>query len=136
MDPHSAHSEIARKLGHYRDGLEKAGHDFGSRQIPTARLVAVAETDALAAAVAERGAKWTAGYIPKQALASFRSDDQIPDHVDHYMDDVIIHGSPKRVIDTLQRLEEEIPLDYLLLSPLSEKSFELFTENVLPHVLD
>jgi alkanesulfonate monooxygenase SsuD/methylene tetrahydromethanopterin reductase-like flavin-dependent oxidoreductase (luciferase family) len=133
MDPHSAHSEIAKKLSLYRAGLEKAGHDLGPRDIPTARLVAVAETDAQAAAIAERGAKWTAGYIPKQALASFRSDDQIPDHVDHYMDDVIIHGSPERVIDILRRLEEEIPLNYLLLSPLSDKSFELFTERVLPH---
>jgi len=52
------------------------------------------------------------------------------------MDDVIIHGSPERVIDILKRLEEEIPLDYLLLSPLSDKSFELFTERVLPHVID
>ena len=136
MDPHSAHSEIARKLGHYRNGLEKAGHDIGPRDIPTARLVALAETDAQAAAIAERGAKWTSGYIPKQALAGFRSDDRIPDPVDHYMDDVIIHGSPQRVIDTLRRLEEEIPLDYLLLSPLSDKSFELFTERVLPHVID
>ena len=39
------------------------------------------------------------------------------------------------MIDTLKRLEEEIPLDYLLLSPVSEKTFELFTERVLPHVL-
>lgn len=136
MDPHSAHSEIAKKLGHYRNGLEKAGHDLGRREIPTARLVAIAETDAKAAAIAERGAKWTSGYIPKQALASFRSDDQTPEPVDHYMDDVIIHGSPERVIDILKRLEEEIPLDYLLLSPLSDKSFELFTERVLPHVID
>ncbi len=50
------------------------------------------------------------------------------------MDDVIIHGSPERVVDTLQRLEEEMPLDYLLLSPLSEKTFDLFTEHVLRHI--
>jgi alkanesulfonate monooxygenase SsuD/methylene tetrahydromethanopterin reductase-like flavin-dependent oxidoreductase (luciferase family) len=48
---------------------------------------------------------------------------------------VVIHGSPERVVDTLQRLEEEMPLDYLLLSPLSEKTFGIFTERVLPHVL-
>jgi alkanesulfonate monooxygenase SsuD/methylene tetrahydromethanopterin reductase-like flavin-dependent oxidoreductase (luciferase family) len=136
MDPHSAHSEIAKKLGHYRNGLEKGGHDLGPRDIPTARLVAIAETDAKAAEIAERGAKWTSGYIPKQALASFRSDDQTPEPVDHYMDDVIVHGSPERVVDILKKLEEEIPLDYLLLSPLSDKSFELFTEHVLPHIID
>ena len=27
-------------------------------------------------------------------------------------------------------------LDYLLLSPLSEKTFAIFTERVLPHALD
>jgi alkanesulfonate monooxygenase SsuD/methylene tetrahydromethanopterin reductase-like flavin-dependent oxidoreductase (luciferase family) len=136
MDPHSAHGEIAKKLGHYKAGLEGSGFEFGTRDIPTARLVAVAETDSEAAAIALRGAKWTSGYIPKQALASFRSDDKTPEPVDHYMDDVIIHGSPERIIDTLRRLEEEMPLGYLLLSPLSEKSFELFTERVLPHVID
>ena len=40
------------------------------------------------------------------------------------------------MIDTLKQLEQEVPLDYLLLSPLSEKTFGLFTERVLPHVLD
>ncbi len=136
MDPHSKHSEIAQKRAHYQTGLAKSGHDIGPRDIPIARLVAVAETDARAAAIAERGAKFTAGYVPKKALANFRSDGRTPEPIEHYMDDVIIHGSPERVIDTLRRLEEEMPLDYLLLSPLSEKTFKLFTERVLPYVTD
>ncbi len=136
MDPHSAHGEIARKRRHYEDGLEKAGHELGSRDIPTARLMAIAGTDAEAKAVAERGAKWTSRYIPKQAIASFRSDGRAMEPIDHYMDDVIIHGSPGRVVDTLLRLEEEIPLGYLLLSPLSDRTFELFTEHVLPRIGD
>jgi alkanesulfonate monooxygenase SsuD/methylene tetrahydromethanopterin reductase-like flavin-dependent oxidoreductase (luciferase family) len=138
MDPHSPHAEIARKLEHYAKGLEQAGHALGSRDIPMGRLVAVAETDAEAEAVARRGARWTAGaYLPKQVLAGFRGDDskQDLDPVDHYLSDVVIHGSPERVVDELKRLEEEIPLGYLLLSPLSEKTFGLFTERVLPHVL-
>ena len=135
MDPHSANAEIARKVALYRTGLDKAGHEWDQRDIPTARLIAMGETDAEAAAVAERGAKWTAGYVPKQALARFRSDEKPAEHLDHYMDDVIIHGGPERVIDILKRLEEEIPLQYLLLSPLSERTFEIFTEKVLPHVL-
>jgi alkanesulfonate monooxygenase SsuD/methylene tetrahydromethanopterin reductase-like flavin-dependent oxidoreductase (luciferase family) len=99
------------------------------------RLVAVAETDAEAEAIARRGAKWTAGaYIPKEAIASFREDKQAVDPVDHYLNDVVIHGSPERVVDTLLRLQAEMPLDYLLLSPLSEKTFGLFTDRVLPHV--
>jgi alkanesulfonate monooxygenase SsuD/methylene tetrahydromethanopterin reductase-like flavin-dependent oxidoreductase (luciferase family) len=135
MDPHSAHHEIARKFALYREGLEKRGHDPAGRDIPMGRLVAVAETDAEAEAIARRGAKWTAGaYLPKQALAQFRQDDGEVDPVDHYLSDVVIHGSPERVVDTLLRLEEEMPLAYLLLSPLSEKTFGLFTDRVLPHV--
>ena len=136
MDPHSSHPEIARKLLRYREGLEKAGHSVEGRETPMGRLLAVAETDAEAEAIARRGAKWTAGaYLPKEALASFREDGKQMDPVDHYLKDVVIHGSPERVVDTLQRLEEEMPLDYLLLSPLSEKTFGIFTERVLPHVL-
>ena len=52
------------------------------------------------------------------------------------MDGVIVHGSPERVVDELREMESEMPLDYLLLSPLSEKTFDLFTERVLPELID
>jgi alkanesulfonate monooxygenase SsuD/methylene tetrahydromethanopterin reductase-like flavin-dependent oxidoreductase (luciferase family) len=136
MDPHSPHGEIARKLALYYEGLANAGHSTERRETPIGRLVAVAETDEKAEEIARRGAKWTAGaYLPKQALAAFRGDQREVDPVDHYLDNVVIHGSPEKVVDTLQRLEEEVPLGYLLLSPLSEKTFGLFTDRVLPHVL-
>jgi alkanesulfonate monooxygenase SsuD/methylene tetrahydromethanopterin reductase-like flavin-dependent oxidoreductase (luciferase family) len=135
MDPHSSHPEIARKFSFYADGLDKAGFEFANRDIPIARLVALAETDAEAEAIARRGAKWTTGaYLPKQALAHFRQDRKQVDPVDHYLNDVVIHGSPERVVDTLLRLEEETPLRYLLLAPLSEKTFGLFTDRVLPRI--
>ncbi len=135
MDPHSPHREIARKFSLYTEGLEKEGHALDGRDIPMGRLVAVAETDAAALEIARRGAKWTAGaYVPKEVLAQFRQDDAELDAVDHYLQDVVIHGCPERVVDTLLRLEDEVPLRYLLLSPLSEKTFGLFTEKVLPHV--
>jgi alkanesulfonate monooxygenase SsuD/methylene tetrahydromethanopterin reductase-like flavin-dependent oxidoreductase (luciferase family) len=136
MDPHSANSRIAEKLAHYNDHLATAGHSEVKRDIPIARLVALAETDSKAEAVARRGAEWTSKYIPKQALAHFRGDGKVVEPVDHYMDDVILHGSPERVIDEIQRLKETIPLEYLLLSSLSERTFEIFTEKVLPHILD
>jgi alkanesulfonate monooxygenase SsuD/methylene tetrahydromethanopterin reductase-like flavin-dependent oxidoreductase (luciferase family) len=136
MDPHSPHAEIARKRRLHQEALASAGWDVDGRRYPTARLIAMAPTDAEAAAIAERGARWTGAYVPKQVLASFRPDQKAPELVEHYMDDVIIHGGPARVIDTLKRLEEEVPLDDLLLSPLSEKTFEIFTEHVLPHVAD
>ena len=135
MDPHSPHREIGRKLELYRKGLEEGGHRLAGRDLPMGRLVAVAETNAEAEAVARRGARWTSGaYIPKEELARFRGDERAIDPVEHYLNDVVIHGSPERVVDVLLRLEEEIPLGYLLLSPLSEKTFGLFTERVLPHV--
>jgi luciferase family oxidoreductase group 1 len=135
MDPHSNHSEIHKKLVRYRSGLQQAGHTFEGRDIPIGRLVAVAPTDEEAEAVARRAAQWTAGaYISKQALASFAGSDEETDPVDHYLDNVVIHGSPERVVDQLRQLEEEIPLGYLLLSTLSEKTFGLFTDRVLPHV--
>jgi alkanesulfonate monooxygenase SsuD/methylene tetrahydromethanopterin reductase-like flavin-dependent oxidoreductase (luciferase family) len=135
MDPHSPHDEIGRKFAHYGNGLEKAGHSLDGRQIPIGRLVAVADSDAEAEAIARRAAKWTASaYLPKQALALFRPDAAEVDPVDHYLDNVVIHGSPERVVETLQQLEAEVPLGYLLLSPLSEKTFGLFTDRVLPHV--
>ena len=100
-----------------------------------ARLVAVAETDAKAREIARRGAQWTVGsYLPKAGLEIFGGGHEIQDPVERYLHDVAIHGCPERVVDTLARLQEEIPLDYLLLSPLSEKTFYLFTDHVLPHV--
>ena len=135
MDPHSSHSEIARKLDRYGDALGKAGHQLDGRELPIGRLVAVAETDAKAEEIARRGAEWTVGaYLPKEALAAFTGKQELVDPVEHYLNGVVIHGSPERVVDTLQQLEEEVPLGYLLLSPLSEKTFGLFTDRVLPHV--
>jgi alkanesulfonate monooxygenase SsuD/methylene tetrahydromethanopterin reductase-like flavin-dependent oxidoreductase (luciferase family) len=139
MDPHSAHDEIARKQRYYDARRAEAGTRaprIPESDRPIARLVALAETDAEAKRVAERGAAFSSRYLPKEAVAGFRADKQIVDPVDHYMDGVIVHGSPERVTDELRRLESEMPLDYLLLSPLSEKSFDLFTEQVLPNLID
>ncbi|MBW2426561.1 MAG: LLM class flavin-dependent oxidoreductase [Deltaproteobacteria bacterium] len=138
MDPHSPHREIRNKLEHYAKELERAGHALAGREIPMGRLVAVAKTDTEAEEIARRGAQWTSGaYIPKEDLAQFRGRGESAEEIDpvaHYLDDVMIYGCPERVVDRLNQLEEEIPLAYLLLSPMSEKTFGLFTEQVLPHV--
>jgi len=44
----------------------------------------------------------------------------------------VIHGTPEAVADQLLRLGEEMFLFYLLIAPLSEGTFRLFTERVLP----
>ena len=57
------------------------------------------------------------------------------DPIEYYLDGVIVHGTPERVVDELQQLREEMFLDYLLCAPLSHSSFMMFTEQVLPRLL-
>ena len=136
MDPHSTHAEIARKRELYRTQLADAGFAFADRSIPMARLIAVAPTDAQAEEVARRGARWTTGsYVKAKSMSAFRADGAELDPVEHYLNDVIIHGSPRRVADQIQQLQETMFLDYLMLAPLSERTFQLFTDQVLPGLL-
>ncbi len=133
MDPHSTHGEIARKREAYRAQLESHGFAFAGRSLPMARLIAIAPTDAEAEEVARRGARWTTGsYVKTKTMNAFRHDGAEIDPVEHYLRDVIIHGSPAKVLDELARLRSEMFLDYLMLAPLSERTFELFTTEVLP----
>jgi alkanesulfonate monooxygenase SsuD/methylene tetrahydromethanopterin reductase-like flavin-dependent oxidoreductase (luciferase family) len=133
MDPHSPHAEIARKRELYRSELEAAGFAFAGRELPMARLLAVADTASEAEEIARRGARWTLGaYMSAQRLATFRPGEAPRDPIEHYLADVVIHGTPEAVSDQLEKLREEMFLSYLLIAPLSEGSFRLFTERVLP----
>jgi alkanesulfonate monooxygenase SsuD/methylene tetrahydromethanopterin reductase-like flavin-dependent oxidoreductase (luciferase family) len=135
MDPHSTHAEIARKRESYRAQLEQHGHTFPGRELPMARLIAVAPTDAEAEAVARRGAAWTTGsYVKAKTMNAFRGDGAELDPTEHYLNDVILHGSPAKIVDQLKRLEKEMFLDYLMIAPLSARSFTLFTDEVLPRI--
>ena len=51
-----------------------------------------------------------------------------------YVDDVIVWGRLERVANDLIRFREEKQLGYLLCSPLSDQSFTLFNEAVLPRL--
>ena len=83
-------------------------------------------------AVARRGAAWTtASYVKTKTMSGFRGDGAQLDPTEHYLNDVILHGSPARVLDQIQRLRSEMYLDYLMIAPLSEQSFQLFTDEVL-----
>ncbi len=57
------------------------------------------------------------------------------DPVDRYMNGIVLYGTPASLIDEIERLREDMFLDYLLCAPLSHGSFRLFTEKVLPHFL-
>jgi len=54
------------------------------------------------------------------------------DPVERYLSGVAIYGTPDQVVDELQRLREEMFLDYLLCAPLSHESFLLLTDRVIP----
>ena len=129
MDPHSTHDDTSRKYARYRASLEEHGMR-SHRDTPMARLLAIAPTDAAAEAVARRGARWTLdSYVAPAAGAPSREE-----RIERYVNEVIIHGSPARVVDELKRLREEIPLRYLLASVLSHETFLLLTDEVIPRM--
>ena len=144
MDPHASHADIAIKRELYQQELEKAGYSMDGRVIPMARNIALGRTMKEAEEIARQGAQFMFGsYLSKGAGAakvtrektvdvSAVGDPGEEDTVGRYVNDVVICGTPEKVIDDLQALQETLPLDYLMCTPLSHSSFELFTEKVLP----
>src|SRR5207249_8567354 len=145
MDPHSTHAEIARKRELYREQLEAHGLSIDGREIPMARLVAIARTRREAEETARRGARWLVdSYTGPQhqsltgvvgfGVAVGESLKPV-DPVERYLDGVVVWGTPDEVVDEVARLREEMFLGYLLCAPLSHESFVLFTDEVLPRIL-
>jgi alkanesulfonate monooxygenase SsuD/methylene tetrahydromethanopterin reductase-like flavin-dependent oxidoreductase (luciferase family) len=137
MDPHSSAPEIGRKRRRYTAHLAAAGFSDAGRDIPVARLVALARNAEAAAAVARSGAEWIVNsYLGAQhrpvMQASFTPEGVDP--VRRYLNEVILHGTPEAVVDQILRLRDEIGLDYLLCAPLSHESFLLLTDEVLPRL--
>jgi alkanesulfonate monooxygenase SsuD/methylene tetrahydromethanopterin reductase-like flavin-dependent oxidoreductase (luciferase family) len=138
QDPHSTHADIGRKRQLYYDVLREHGFSTEKRVIPTARLLAMGDTDEEADEVARAGARWT---VASYANPGKRTGPPAPHHVvtgdpvERYMNDVVIRGTPERVIDQVAELRETIGLDYLMCAPLSQRSFALFTDRVLPKLL-
>ena len=128
MDPHAAHTEIREKRALYKQILEDHGHSIEGRDIPMARLIAVAPTAEQAKEVAREGARWTVGSYAKGL-------NRTEDPVERYVDKVMVHGTPEQVTDKLLELKAELPMNYLLAAPLSHESFVLFTEKVLPKLV-
>lgn len=128
MDPHASHAEIARKQTLYRELLAENGYSFGGREIPIARLLAIAPTAAEAREVARAGAEWTLSSYAKDVVPTAPSEDPIA----RYVNEVVIHGTPEMVVDQLREMNETLPLQYLLAAPLSHESFLLLTDQVLP----
>ena len=66
-----------------------------------------------------------------EALDQTMQADQDP--VARYVNEIAICGTPEKVIDDIQEMQETLPLEYLMIAPLSHASFVMFTEKVLPH---
>jgi alkanesulfonate monooxygenase SsuD/methylene tetrahydromethanopterin reductase-like flavin-dependent oxidoreductase (luciferase family) len=137
MDPHSSGPEIGAKRRYYTGRLVAAGFSEAGRDIPIARLVAIAGNDRKARDVARNGAEWILNsYLGSQHRPVMQGS-FTPAGVDplqRYLDEVILWGTPDKVGDKILRLREEIGLDYLLCAPLSHQSFMLLTEQVLPRI--
>jgi len=137
MDPHSSGPEIGAKRQFYAGKLAAAGFSEAGRDIPIARLVAVAGSAGKAAAVARSGAEWILNSYLGAQYRPVMQGSFTPagvDPVQRYLDEVILHGTPDKVGDEILRLRDEIGLDYLLCAPLSHQSFMLLTEQVLPRI--
>jgi alkanesulfonate monooxygenase SsuD/methylene tetrahydromethanopterin reductase-like flavin-dependent oxidoreductase (luciferase family) len=130
MDPHATHVELGEKKRFYKQKMGEYGHPVAERDIPMARLLAIDDTDAAAAAGARQGAEWLLKtYVDPRMFGV------VGDPVQRYVDSVVIHGTVERVIDELARLREEIDLQYIIGAPLGHKTFMAFTEKVLPKFL-
>jgi alkanesulfonate monooxygenase SsuD/methylene tetrahydromethanopterin reductase-like flavin-dependent oxidoreductase (luciferase family) len=125
MDPHCTHAELATKRRRYADQLAGAGFSAAGRDLPMARLIAVAPSAERAAEVARRGAGWMVGSYIGGASGAV-------DPVERYVNEVIIHGTPQGVLDQILALGETAALNYLLCAPLSQESFALITDSILP----
>lgn len=137
MDPHSSSIEIGRKRRFYLEKLAAAGFSGAGRDIPVARLVALADKPGEADAVARSGAEWILNSYLGVQHRPVMEGSFTPAGVDpikRYLDEVILHGTPEKVADEILNLHQEIGLDYLLCAPLSHRSFILLTDKVLPRI--
>ena len=140
MDPHSSHREIARKQRLYLDALKAHGHSAEGRELPIARLLAVAPTLSEAEEVARRGAAWIVGsyadekHRPVLPFGGLERREPKTDPVERYLNGVVLWGTPDSLVDEIARLRAEMNLESLMCAPLSHESFTLFTEQVLPRL--
>ncbi len=151
MDPHATHAEISEKRAFYKTALEASGYSITGRDIPMARTLAMGTTQREAEEVGRNGAEYMFGtYLRKKANIRGTAagaqktvqvealDQSLRDNADpvaRYVQEIAICGTPEKVIDDIEEMRETLPLDYLMIAPLSHASFIMFTEKVMPHFL-
>lgn len=142
LGPHSTFDENLEHRRIYAAELDANGHSLDARVLPIVRFIAVEDTDSAAEQTAQAGAEWlTAEYMNAEKVSKPGSADQAvlfmdrEEKIRRYLDSVMIHGSPEKVVDQLLRLQQQMALEYLMCAPLSHKSFLQFTEKVMPRFL-
>ena len=137
MDPHASIRELGDKRRRYAEKLAEAGFSDEGRDIPMARLIALAPTTARprrSPGAARNG--WSMPMpgrsTPIASRCSGTYDGKEP--AQHYVDSVILHGTPESVVEQVGRLKEEIGLNYLMCAPLSRDTFRLLADQVLPRL--
>ena len=151
LGPHATRDESSGKVALFKSTLEAAGYSATGRQTPIARALAIAASQEEAEDIARRGAEFMFGSylrnkdnvrgkaagvgktVPDDGFTAALREDIDP--VERYVKQVALCGTPEKVIDDLQMMEKSIPLEYLMIAPLSHGSFTLFTEKVLPKFL-
>ncbi len=142
LDPHSSNGEIQYKRQLYQEVMEANGHVVGDRDLPIVRYVALGETHEEAAEVARKSSAWTVSAYanpdkssrPRQEIPGQERDPDV-DPVERYLNDVAIVGTAAEVVDRFKELESEIPMNYLMLAPMSHDTFLRFTKDVLPKIV-
>lgn len=119
QDPHATHADIGRKRDHYYQALRAHGFPTEGRVIPTARLLAVGTTEQEAEAVARAGAAWTVTAYANPTRRAGPPPHWTPgvDPVERYLNEVVLRGTPERVLDKILELQDTIGLDYLMCAP-------------------
>ena len=138
---------LARQVKHYRQALEETPAELRANpargHVDIARWVYVAETDAKAKAESEAGilrhqshffSGHTSGYLGTVGTGASAGRDY-----DTLARDIILHGSPKTVVEKLQRLQHMTGVSSLMLHyppwygiDKAMASLELFAAEVMP----
>ena len=135
MDPHSSHQEIKRKYEVFQQELQNNNHSLNGQDTPIARLLAIADTDEAAEQIAYNGSQWMFGSYFNQSSGTTHEKAKTPEErLDEYVNGCVIYGCPERVADQLIELEETLPLNYLMVAPLSNRSFIQFVDEVMPRL--
>lgn len=142
LGPHDSNGVIQYKRELYQEVMEAHGHVVGDRDLPIVRFVALGDTHAQAEEVARHSSAWTVGAYAKPNKSG-RPREQIPGHeqdleidpVDRYLNDVAIVGTATEVVDRFKELGAEVPMNYLMLAPMSQDTFVRFTNDVLPKLV-